>query len=204
MIARRTIGLLDYGIGNVSSVRQTLHRLGYRCRTSRDPEVLDGTDALLLPGVGAFPTAMENLHRSGLADYLQAQARLDRPIIGICLGAQLLVDVSTEHRLTAGLGLIPGETTGFRKGSWHIGWNTIEVVNADPIVRNSDGKSFYFNHSYVLQVPDEYRLCVSRVEEPFATGVRRGKTVGFQFHPEKSQFAGGELLRNTIEALCDA
>lgn len=204
MIARRTIGLLDYGVGNLTSVRQTLHRLGYRCRTSRNPEVLDGTDALLLPGVGAFPTAMENLHRSGLADYLQAQARLDRPIIGICLGAQLLVDVSTEHRVTAGLGLIPGETLAFRNGTWHIGWNTIEVLDNDPVVRRSDGKTFYFNHRYVLEVPHEYRICLSRVNEPFTTGIRRGKTVGFQFHPEKSQVAGEELLRDTIEALCSA
>lgn len=203
-MSRRTIGVLDYGVGNVTSVRQALHALDYRCRVSRDREVLDATDLLILPGVGAFPTAMDNLRRNDLADYLREQARLDRPIVGLCLGAQLLLDASPEHRLTAGLGLIPGETRPYGEGDWHIGWNTIEVTGNDAMLRGSDGESFYFNHSYVLDVPEEYRLCISRVDRPFVTGIRRGRTVGLQFHPEKSQTAGRVLLRDVIERLCDA
>lgn len=203
-MTRRTVAILDYGVGNLSSVRQTLHTLGYRCRVSRDPEVLDQADLLVLPGVGAFPAAMGNLHRSGLATYLKSQARLDRPIVGLCLGAQLLLDASTEHHLTAGLGLIPGRATAFKDHRWHIGWNTIEVVGSDLAIKPSDAKSFYFNHSYVIEVPGEFRICLTRVAEPFVTGIRRGKTVGLQFHPEKSQLAGRELLHNLIEGLCDA
>jgi imidazole glycerol phosphate synthase glutamine amidotransferase subunit len=203
-VTRRTIGILDYGVGNLSSVRQSLHALGHRCRISSDPEVLDETDLLVLPGVGAFPAAMENLQRHGLATYLQDKARQERAIIGICLGAQILVDASIEHRMTAGLGLIPGSVRPFSDGSWHIGWNTIEVVCDDPLLRPSDGKSVYFNHSFVLDVPEDYQLCVTRIETPFVSAIRRGRVVGLQFHPEKSQQAGRELLSNVINGLCNA
>lgn len=203
-MSRRTIGIVDYGVGNLSSVRQTLHGLGYRCRISSEPELLNETDLLVLPGVGAFPAAMENLHRRHLAAYLQEQARANRPIVGLCLGMQLMVDASTEHRVTAGLGLIPGQVVSFDQAPWHIGWNTIEVLDDDPLLKPSDGKSLYFNHSYMLDVPEEYQLCRTRLTRPFVTGIRRGNTVGLQFHPEKSQGAGRQLLRNLVEGLCSA
>lgn len=203
-MTRRTIGILDYGVGNLSSVQRTLHGLGYRCRISHDEAVLAEADVLVLPGVGAFPIAMEHLHRYDLARYLQDEARRNRPIIGLCLGAQLMVDASSEHQLTAGLGLIPGRVVPFGPGQWHIGWNTIEIIDGDPLLRASDGKSVYFNHSYILDVPREYQLCQTRLEQPFVTGIRRGKVVGLQFHPEKSQDAGREILHSVIEGLCDA
>lgn len=203
-MTRRTIGIVDYGVGNLASVWRTLHRLGYRCRVSHEPEVLDATDLVVLPGVGAFPTAMANLERHGLVGYLQEQARQERPIVGLCLGMQVLVDASSEHRLTAGLGLIPGEVVSFGKGRWHTGWNTLEVVGEDPLLQPSDGESVYFNHSYTLEVPSEYHLALTRLDRPFASAVRRGSIVGLQFHPEKSQRAGRELLRNVIEGLCGA
>jgi glutamine amidotransferase len=203
-VTRRTIGIVDYGVGNLSSVWRTLHRLGYRCRVTHEPEQLDEVDLLVLPGVGAFPTAMSHLHRHGLVSYLQDQARLQRPIVGLCLGMQLMVDASVEHRVTAGLGLIPGEVVSFGAGKWHIGWNTIEVLGEDPLLMASDGQSVYFNHSYVLEVPEEYQIARTRLDRPFVTAIRRGRIVGLQFHPEKSQRAGRELLRNVIEGLCDA
>jgi glutamine amidotransferase len=203
-VTRRTIGILDYGVGNLSSVWRALHALGYRCRISRDPEVLRQTDLLLLPGVGAFPVAMAALSQYDLIEYVRAQARLGRPIIGICLGMQLMADASTEHRVTAGLGLIPGVVTRMDRGRWHIGWNTIELVGDDPLFKLSDGKSVYFNHSYTFNVPAEYQVCVTRLDQPFTTAVRRGSTIGLQFHPEKSQIAGRQLLSNIIEGLCRA
>lgn len=199
---RRTIGIVDYGAGNLSSVWRALHRLDYRCRVSSDPEVLNDTDLLLLPGVGAFPAAMAKLHKHGMVDYLQDAARGGRPILGICLGMQLLADTSSEFQTTAGLGLIPGEVKPLGQARWHIGWNNIEVVKNDPIVRASDGCSFYFNHAYIFDAPLEYRLCVSRLRDAFTIGVRRDNLVGLQFHPEKSQGAGRQLLRNVIEGLC--
>jgi glutamine amidotransferase len=166
--------------------------------------VLSDTDLLLLPGVGAFPPAMAALHRHGLVGYLQQQVRDGKPLVGICLGMQLLADASTEHRFTAGLGLIPGQVLPFDQARWHIGWNSIEVVRDDPMLMPSDGRSMYFNHSYVFDAPAEYQLCVARLGQPFTIGVRRGKLLGLQFHPEKSQLAGRELLRNIVEGLCSA
>jgi len=199
-----TIGIVDYGVGNLASVYRSLHTLGYRCRVSRQPEVLNETDLLLLPGVGAFPAAMAALHRCNLVEYLQRQARQGRPMIGICLGMQLLADASTEHHLTAGLGLIPGQVTELPGARWHIGWNTIEVLDGDDLLQPSDGQSLYFNHSYVFEPAREYQVGLARLDKPFAAAVRRGNVFGLQFHPEKSQFAGRQLLRNVIEGLCRA
>ena len=201
-MSMRTIGIVDYGVGNLASVHRSLHGLGYRCRVSRDPSVLDQTDLLLLPGVGAFPAAMAALHSCNLVGYLQQHARAGAPMVGICLGMQLLADGSDEHCFTAGLGLIPGQVTALAADRCHIGWNTIEVLHRDPLLQPSDGHSVYFNHSYVFEPPAEYRIGVARLRTPFTVAVRRERVVGLQFHPEKSQSAGRELLRNVIEGLC--
>jgi glutamine amidotransferase len=198
----RTIGIVDYGVGNLTSVYRSLHGLGYRCRVSRDPDVLDQTDLLLLPGVGAFPAAMEALHAFGLVGHLQQHARKGTPIVGICLGMQLLADGSDEYQYTTGLGLIPGNVTALAPERWHIGWNTIEVLHRDAVLQPSDGQSLYFNHSYVFEPPAEYRRALARLTGPLTVAVRRENIVGLQFHPEKSQIAGQQLLRNVIEGLC--
>ncbi|MEO7157235.1 MAG: imidazole glycerol phosphate synthase subunit HisH, partial [Vicinamibacterales bacterium] len=138
-----TVGIVDYGVGNLTSVYRALHSMGYRCRVSRQFEVLSETDLLLLPGVGAFPAAMQALHECNLVEYLQEQARQERPVVGICLGMQLLADASTEYRLTAGLGLIPGQVTALPNARWHTGWNTIEVLDRDALLQPSDGQSLY-------------------------------------------------------------
>lgn len=199
---RRTIGIVDYGMNNLASVWRALHGLGYRCRVSDKPAALDEADLLLLPGVGAFPAAMSALHEHGFVDYLQTQGRAGRPLVGICLGMQLMADVSMEHKLTEGLGLIAGQVDTLGRGRWHIGWNSMEVVRDDHLIKPSDGHSFYFNHSYVFHAPIEYQIGVARLEESIPTAVRRGNLVGLQFHPEKSQQAGRDLLRNVIEGLC--
>lgn len=201
-MTRRTVGIVDYGVGNHASVWRALHTLELRCRVSSEPEVLSSTDVLLLPGVGAFPAAMAALHRTGLAQYLQDQARAGKPIVGICLGMQLLADTSCEFQVTAGLGLIPGEVTPLPNARWHIGWNTIEVLQGQPWLQPSDGHSMYFNHSFVFQPPSEYQAAVARLNSPFTVAVRRDHIVGLQFHPEKSQIAGRQLLRDIIQGLC--
>ena len=203
-MTRRTIGIVDYGVGNHASVWRALHALGYRCRVSSDVNVLGASNLLLLPGVGAFPPAMQALHRHGLSGFLQEQARMGRPFVGICLGMQLLADGSSEFGQTAGLGLIPGLVTPLVQASWHTGWNSIEAVGTDPLLRCVDGEPVYFNHSYVFEAPAEYRIGVARLREPLTIAVRRGNIVGLQFHPEKSQAAGRAILRSVIEGLCDA
>jgi len=198
------VGIVDYGIGNHGSIVQSLREIGFRVRTGAAAEVLRGVDVLVLPGVGAFPSAMQALHERGLVSFLHEQAREQRPIIGICLGMQLLASVSHEHRQTAGLDLIPGEVVPLGEREWHIGWNTTECVGTDPLLQPSDGQAFYFNHSFCYQGPPEYQVCVSRHHRSFASVIRRGPVMGLQFHPEKSQAPGRELLKRLVSGLIDA
>jgi len=200
-VNRKTIGIVDYGVGNHTSVQRAFQALDYRCRTSCDPELLADSDLIVLPGVGAYPAAMSALHTRGLVGFLRERARGGQPMIGLCLGMQLLADESLEHGTTAGLGLIPGQIAPLEPAQWHIGWNTIEVMNADKLMLPSDGESVYFNHSYVFNAPREYQMCVARLNQPLPVGVRRGNVVGLQFHPEKSQRAGRVMLRNLVEGL---
>lgn len=203
-MSRLTVGIVDYGVGNHASVWRSLHGLGYRCRVSKEAEALNRTDLLLLPGVGAFSAAMAALQRHGLVEFLQQMAHEQRPILGICLGMQLLAEASHEHCLTAGLGLIPGEVVALGESQWHIGWNTLELIQDDPLLRLSDGQSFYFNHSYTFQGAAEFQVCVARQEKAFPVVIRKGKILGLQFHPEKSQGPGRQLLKTVIEGLCRA
>jgi imidazole glycerol phosphate synthase glutamine amidotransferase subunit len=200
-VIRKTIGIVDYGVGNHASVQRAFQALDYRCRISRDPEILAGSDLIVLPGVGAYPAAMSSLGECGLVEFLRERARRSHPMIGLCLGMQLLADESLEHGTTAGLGLIPGQVVPLEPARWHIGWNSVEVVNGDKLLLPSDGESVYFNHSFVFNAPQEYQVCVSRLDQPFVVGVRRGNVVGLQFHPEKSQRAGRIMLKNLVEGL---
>jgi imidazole glycerol-phosphate synthase subunit HisH len=195
---------VNYGVGNLASVRHCLQALDFRCRVSDDNAVLSSCDLLLLPGVGAFPLAMKALQARGLDRYLIEQSAQGRPLLGICLGMQLLTDVSYEGGLTRGLGLIPGEVVSLGQGSWHIGWNTVEKVATSPLFDLDGGDSFYFNHSYVHRGADEYQLCRTRFDCNFASMIGKGNTVGIQFHPEKSQIAGRTLLQKIVRRLCDA
>lgn len=199
-----SIGVIDYGMGNHASVTHCLRSLGMRVRVSDQPEALADADALLLPGVGAFPAAMQELHQRGLVSYLQDQARAQRPIIGICLGMELLASASWEIERTVGLDLIPGEFVPFEDGGWHIGWNTLEVATADPLLQPSDRQAFYFNHSVRFEGPEQSQSALTRHPLPFASIIRRGSVIGMQFHPEKSQQAGRQLLSNLIEGLVHA
>jgi glutamine amidotransferase len=200
-VSRKLIGIVDYDVGNHASVTRAFQAIGYRCCTSRDATELSGTDLLVLPGVGAFPAAMSALHASGLVGFVQNWAQGGRPLIGLCLGMQLLADQSLEQGVTPGLGLIPGEVVSLGDGQWHIGWNSLEVISNDPLFAQCDGQSVYFNHSYVFEAPREYQVCVARLDHPFPVGVRRGNVVGLQFHPEKSQHDGRAMLKRLVEGL---
>ena len=200
-MTRKKIAIVDYGVGNLTSVYRTFQALGHRCVTSSEHFALAESDVIVLPGVGAFPTAMSELNKRGLTDFLRDRAQMGHPMIGICLGMQLLADESLEHGTTAGLGLIPGQVVPLDTAHWHIGWNTIEVVNNDKLLSASDGDAFYFNHSYIFNAPVEYQVCVSRLRKPFAAAVRRKNVVGLQFHPEKSQSAGRKMLNHLIQEL---
>lgn len=203
-MSKLSVGIVNYGVGNLASVRHCLQELDFRCRVSDDTAVLSGCDLLLLPGVGAFPLAMKALQARGLDRYLVDQSAQGRPLLGICLGMQLLTDASHEGGLTRGLGLVPGEVVSLGHGRWHIGWNSVEKVAPSTLFDLDGGDSFYFNHSYVYRGADEYQLCRTGFDGDFASMIGAGKTVGIQFHPEKSQLAGRALLQQIVRRLCDA
>lgn len=196
-----TVGIVDYGVGNQASVSHTMQELGFRVRIGHTSEVLDAVDVLVLPGVGAFPPAMAAIAARGLNIYLKEQVRRQRPLVGICLGMQLLATEGHEHGFSAGLDLIPGKVVPLQNPRWHIGWNSIETVGVDPLLTMSDGDVFYFNHSFVFDTPQEFVAAVTRHGQRINAIVRRGRVVGVQFHPEKSQLAGKRFLKNIVEEL---
>lgn len=198
-----SVAIVDYGMGNQASVVHTLRSLGYRVKLAATAEGLDDAQVLVLPGVGAFPAAMQALAERGLIDYLRTQAQAGRTILGICLGMQLLAEASHENGYTRGLGLVPGEFVPFPDGGWHIGWNTVACAE-DPLAARVDGQAFYFNHSFHYRGPARFQLARAGDPRPCAAIIRSGNVVGMQFHPEKSQASGRMLLQDLINGLTDA
>lgn len=201
---RTTVGLIDYGVGNHASVSHVLHDAGFRVRVAADAQGLDACDVLLLPGVGAFPAAMAQLRDTGLDAYLRDAAQAGRPLLGICLGMQLLAQESFEQGQTRGLGILPGRVVPLDEAPWHIGWNTLECVGDDPAFRQSEGVSFYFNHSFKIVGAGACVTAQARLPQPVTAAVRLGRVAGLQFHPEKSQSAGTRLLHTLIMELAHA
>jgi imidazole glycerol-phosphate synthase subunit HisH len=203
-VSRTTVGLVDYGVGNHASVSHALHDAGFRVRVAGDASGLDACDLLLLPGVGAFPAAMKRLRETGLDDYLRGAASAGRPLLGICLGMQLLAEESFELGHSTGLGILPGRVVPLGEPRWHIGWNTLECVGDDPAFRVSNGESVYFNHSFMLVGAPDWITAQARLPQSVTAAVRRGRVAGLQFHPEKSQGAGTRLLHALVSELVHA
>ena len=201
---RLQLAIVDYGLGNQKSLKSSCRQLGHRAIISHNTDLLDKADVLLLPGVGAFPSAMSNLHELGLVDYLQRASQQGRGIIGICLGMQLLTERSNELGDTAGLGLIPGETVALENTKWHIGWNNLESHLNHGLLSSCDGEVMYFNHSYCFKGPEHTIAAVTRLtpgSDPIVAAIQRDHLIGLQFHPEKSQKPGLRLLDQAICSL---
>jgi glutamine amidotransferase len=204
-----TISILDYGMGNRRSVQKALEHVGAHAQITRDPAALASADGLVVPGVGAFPAAMASLHELNLIDPIRAAAAEHRPLLGICLGMQLLFERSTELGETAGLGLIAGEVTRLdapRLRIPHIGWNEVAFTQPSPLTAGlpGSGAAFYHVHSYAVRPADPADVVATTTYgERFATIVARGMVMGTQFHPEKSSGAGLALLR-AFAGLCAA
>jgi glutamine amidotransferase len=201
MMKSYKIGIIDYHTGNLSSVSQSIQLLGHRCHISDDVSLLSEMDLLLLPGVGAFPAAMQSLDEKKLTEFIQNKAKQGKPILGICLGMQLMASCSIEFGRNVGLGLIPGDVLLLSSGC-HIGWNDFQNVGDDPIMMAFNDRTFYFNHSYFFNADSEYCLGLTTVDFSFPIAVRRDNVVGLQFHPEKSQSDGSFALKKIIEELC--
>ena len=192
--------IIDYGVGNLANLKNALDHLGVGCMVVRDPEPLQTVARILLPGVGAFAPAMARLRESGMLDVLTERVQVGIPLLGICVGSQLLLDESEEDGLHPGLGWIPGRVQRFRHKLKipQIGWNQVEFRKSDPLLEGiADGAHFYFVHSYYM-VPNAPGATLAETEYGlrFTSVVRRQNVWGVQFHPEKSQNAGLRLLRN--------
>jgi glutamine amidotransferase len=186
-------------MGNRRSVEKALAHVGARSRVTADGEALRGADGVILPGVGAFPEAMRNVRRLGLDEVLRERAAAGAPVLGICLGLQLLFERSEEHEGATGLGLLGGEVTRLRAPKLpHIGWNRVVFERPSALTEGlGEAAAFYHVHSFACR-PAEPGDVVGRGEygEPFASIVERGSVYGVQFHPEKSSRDGLALLAN--------
>ena len=203
------IAIVDYGVGNLFSLASSVRSLGAEVRVTREAEDLRAADHILLPGVGAFADAMDKLRATGLVPVLREQAAVT-PLLGICLGMQLLFDRSSEYGDHAGLGLIPGRVCPLADDLAdpalkvpHIGWNALHITPRradDPLFRYvKDGEYVYYVHSYYAKHCAESTLATSDYSIPVTGAVRRGLVYGTQFHPEKSGDIGLRLLRAFAE-----
>jgi len=193
------LAVVNSGGANIASVLHALKRLGTEPNFTADAGVIRAADRVILPGVGAAGSAMDTLRSYGLADVIP---KLTQPVLGICLGMQLLFDSSAEDE-TKLLGLIPARLELLPGGQGlrvpHMGWNAISNTRPDLLTSRLDGKWFYFVHSYAAPVGD-WTLSTSRHGQVFSSIVRKDNFYGAQFHPERSAKAGAELLRGFLEA----
>jgi glutamine amidotransferase len=199
------IAIVDYGLGNLKSVKYALDRLGEASALTSDVSAIAAADGVILPGVGAFEAAMVNLRELGLVTALQEVARSGRPLLGICLGVQLLFDQSEEHGLHEGLKIIPGQVIRFPQELTvpQMGWNQVEQAAGAPLFAGiRDGAYFYFAHSYYCRPSDDH-AAIGKTEYGFkyASAVQQGNVLGTQFHPEKSGPVGLKMLEN-FAGLC--
>ncbi len=201
------LALVDYGMGNRCSVQKAFEHVGAQVTVTRDLDALRAADGLVVPGVGAFPLAMRNLRQLGLDALLRARAAQDTPILGICLGMQLLFERSEEMEPTAGLGLIAGEVRWLDAGELsipHIGWNEVTFERPSPLTEGlpAPGCPFYHVHSLAARPADRADIVgTTEYGERFATIVAHGNILGVQFHPEKSS-AHGLLMLASFTRMC--
>lgn len=206
--------IVDYGCGNISSIERALERLDISCKYSSDHKVIEGAKRIILPGVGAYSTGMRNLEKMGLVEIIKGFANSGKPMLGICLGMQLLLDYSEEFGNHRGLEIIPGKVTMLRPNNKskvpHIGWNSVEtpkyckkkiwnekIMSGVRLVNDC-----YFVHSYIAKTYNDINN-IAETEyggERFSSVIGKENVYGFQFHPEKSGYVGLKMLKNFFNA----
>ena len=197
--------IIDYGMGNLFSVKNALEAIGAEAKISNEPDDLRRAEQIILPGVGAFPDGMKNLKNLDIIPILEEEVlEKKKPFLGICLGAQLLATQGEEHQLTDGLGWIKGRVRRFQVDESkfripHIGWNDVFPKKDNILFKNVHPPIFYFVHSYHL-VPEDQSVIVATSEygETFAAALQKENIFGVQFHPEKSQKNGLRILENFL------
>jgi imidazole glycerol-phosphate synthase subunit HisH len=197
------IAILDYGMGNLRSVEKALERVGAEAEITADRESVESADGVILPGVGAFPRAMDRVHEIGLDQLVAGRIQAGVPVLGICLGLQLLFESSVENEGASGLSLLNGvvaplEANGYKVP--HIGWSPVRWEHASRLTEGlAEETPFYFVHSFAPRpASEEDVLGTAAYGERFACAVERPPLYGVQFHPEKSSAAGLSLLANFV------
>lgn len=199
------IGIIDYDAGNIRSVEKALSYLGEKTVVSRDPDILKSVDKVILPGVGSFGQAMENLHRYELVPVIQDMVKEGKPFLGICLGLQLLFESSEESPGVEGLGILKGKILKIPPSPGlkipHMGWNSLQLQNNGRLYRNIPQDTYvYFVHSYYLQAREpEIVKAVTEYSTEIHASVEKDNVFACQFHPEKSGKYGLEILKNFAE-----
>lgn len=198
---RMTAGIVDYGMGNLASVSKALERAGAAAFVSEDAGRLAGASVLVLPGVGNFGSGMANLTRRGLDGFVKEWASSGKPLLGICLGMQMLFETSEEGD-ASGLGILPGRVEKLNGGLKvpHMGWNSIRA-DGESLFKEFDGRSFYFVHSYICVPHGAPAGALTNYGRDFVSAVQAGNVAGMQFHPEKSSADGIALLGTVLKEL---
>ena len=200
------IAIVDYGVGNLFSLKSSLAAIGAEAVVTADPAVLAAADKIILPGVGAFGDAAQKLRQTGLADVLRTLADAGKPLLGICLGMQLLFEKSYEHGEFAGLGLLSGTVCPISDvipkelKVPHIGWNALKFTRNSPLFANiQEGDHVYFVHSFYASECDDSLIATAEYGAPLTAAVAKDNIFGCQFHPEKSGNVGLSILRAFAE-----
>ena len=205
-ISKKLVTIVNYGMGNLHSLKNALNHLEATCLISSEPKEIREAEILILPGVGSFGQAMRNIISGGLKEPLvEAVVNRGIPILGICLGMQLLADIGEEDGDNNGFGFIPGRVTRFAFPDLrlpHIGFNSVKITSKENKLFEGIGvdSDFYFVHSYYYECQNpENKLGITEYGAPFTSAVQKGKIFGVQFHPEKSQSNGLKLLSNFVK-----
>ena len=208
-----SLALVDYGIGNLRSVQKALEHVGARVLLTDDPAAILSAEKVVLPGVGAFGDGMRGLHQRGLAEVIRQVAARGTPLLGICVGMQVLFEIGEEHGEHDGLGIFAGRVKQFQNPKFQepkpkiqnlkvpqTGWNQIEPQCEHPLFADLPRNAYaYFNHGYYCSARPEDTLALTDYGGCYASIVGRGRVYGIQFHPEKSQSVGLTLLKNFVE-----
>lgn len=196
------IAIIDYGVGNLASVQNAFRKVGYPSLITNRPEQILGADKVILPGVGAFPDGMTSLRKRGLLNVLYEVVEKEIPLLGICLGMQMLFSTSEEEGVHQGLDLIPGKVRRFElSGAYkvpHMGWNQVRPAVHSKLFRGVPVDSYvYFVHSFYTE-PQDYQVSSASTDYgiDFTCAIEKGNIFGVQFHPEKSSMVGLTVLRN--------